>query len=79
MPNPEKGCNDLNDIFIEHIYKDRSNAWELTAAISGSHTLGSCKLEASGYNGFWSDAVNSGIFNNNYYESLVLKGWSPEL
>ena len=52
--------------------------WTLTAAISGAHTIGSAKPENSGYNGFWSDSKNSGIFNNDYYKSAILKGWGPE-
>ena len=50
----------------------------MTAAISGAHTIGSAKLENSGYNGFWSDAKSSGIFNNDYYMSAIAKGWGPE-
>jgi hypothetical protein len=50
-------------------------AWGLTAAISGAHTLGKAQVKNSGYNGWWSDAKNSMKFNNNYYSSLVFKGW----
>merc|ERR1711939_288118 len=49
------------------------------AAISGAHTLGSAKLHNSGYEGFWSDSKNNGIFNNNYYKSILAKGWGPDL
>jgi len=51
----------------------------LTAAISGAHTLGSAKPENSGYKGFWSGEKMSGIFNNNYYHSLMLNSWGPQL
>ena len=51
----------------------------MTAAISGAHTLGSAKPHNSGYDGFWSDAKNSGIFNNDYYKSMLIKGWAPTL
>jgi hypothetical protein len=47
----------------------------MTAAISGAHTLGSATIANSGYNGFWSDVNNSGIFNNDYYKAILLKGW----
>lgn len=50
----------------------------MTAAISGAHTVGSAKLQNSGYEGFWSDPKNSGIFNNDYYWSLLYKGWAPK-
>jgi hypothetical protein len=52
--------------------------WELTAALSGAHTLGSATLENSGYNGFWSDAESAGVFNNEYFRSMMFKGWYQE-
>ena len=58
MPVPTDGCTGLENIFIDHIYKGQSNAWRLTAAISGAHTLGSSRISTSGFNGFWSDAEN---------------------
>lgn len=107
MPNPEKGCGGLNDIFAKHIFyldpnrtfqpKDhwfkrfgiepyplrkkmiKRPIWNNIAAISGAHTLGSAKLKNSGYEGFWSDSKNQGIFNNDYYKSIVAKGWGPNL
>lgn len=78
MPNPELGCGGLSDIFIDHIYNGQSEAWALTTALSGAHTIGSASLENSGYDGFWSDSENSGIFNNDYYTSILAKGWGPE-
>lgn len=58
---------------------DQSNAWRFTAAISGAHTLGQARISNSGFNGHWSDLANQGKFNNDYYRSLLLKGWGPEL
>lgn len=67
MPNPENSCTDLNEIFINNIFIAKglckTKRWGLTAAISGAHTLGSAKVENSGYKGFWSDPVNSGILD----------------
>jgi len=60
MPNPEFGCqgrdgNDgLKQIFVENIFKGRTDAWTLTAALSGAHTVGGAIPENSGYNGHWS-------------------------
>jgi len=59
MPDPEKGCDDVNAIFKEHLFKykaDGSNnpkkdKKRLTAAIMGAHTLGSAKIDNSGYDG----------------------------
>ena len=58
LPNPMEGCSGLKNIFVNNIYKESPNPWELTAAISGAHTLGGAKLNASGFDGFWSDAEN---------------------
>ena len=80
MPNPELGCAGLKDIFVDHIYKAQgAMAWNLTAAISGAHTLGSASIENSGYNGFWDGPEEAGKFNNGYYKSLLFKGWYQEL
>lgn len=81
MPDAEKGCTDLNSIFIDHIFnvkniKERSR-WRLTAAVTGAHTLGRARKENSGFEGTWSDATNQGVFNNDFYKSLILKGWAP--
>lgn len=45
----------------------------------GAHTVGKASLENSGYDGHWSDSESQGYFNNDYYSSLLLKGWGPEL
>ena len=79
MPDPMKSCSGLESIFVENIYKNTDSPWDMTAAISGAHTIGSAKIANSGFNGFWSDPQNSSNFNNDYYRSMVLKGWGPEL
>jgi len=79
MPDPEDGCEGLSDIFNEHIFSESGVPWTMVAAIMGAHSIGSAKPEFSGYDGFWSDAKNSGIFNNQYYHSVLAKGWAPEL
>lgn len=79
MPNPELGCDGLSNIFIDHIYSaSGTRAWEMTAAISGAHTLGSASIANSGYNGFWGAADQAGKFNNDYYRSILVKGWYQE-
>jgi len=37
--------------------------------------LGRAQKKNSGYDGWWSDPANSRIFNNNYYVSIIAKGW----
>ena len=78
LPNPENGCTGLEEIFVDNIYASAGStddAWRMTAAINGAHTIGQAKLANSGYVGFWSDEDNQGIFNNDYYLSLLNKGW----
>jgi len=82
MPNPENSCTDLEEIFVNHIFNTkglcRTKRWRMIAAINGAHTLGSAKVENSGYKGFWSDPVNSGVFNNDYMRNIVAHGWGPD-
>jgi hypothetical protein len=82
MPNPENGCDDLKEIFIDHIYNTGKIGfkprWHMTAALSGAHTIGSAKVENSGYDGMWGDPANQAIFNNDYYKNVITKGWGPK-
>jgi hypothetical protein len=79
MADPEEGCDGLSSIFIDHIYSGQDGKeWEFTAAISGGHTVGSASIEYSGYDGWWGSAVQGGIFNNDYFKSILLKGWYQE-
>lgn len=79
MPDAEKGCEDLKEVFINNIFhkfkKNRRYKWKLTAAISGAHTIGKANKTNSGFEGTWSDEANQAVFNNDYYRSLLLKGW----
>merc|ERR1719356_2193147 len=52
-------------------------SWRYSAALMGVHSLGRARRENSGYEGFWSDAHNSRLFNNNYFISIITKGWMP--
>lgn len=82
LPDAEAGCTDLKTVFIDHLFsqikgKERFK-WKLVAAISGAHTIGQANISQSGFNGTWSDAANQDVFNNDYYRSLLLKGWAPK-
>jgi hypothetical protein len=78
MPDPERGCADVNEVFKKHIfkYKKGREAKRLFTAILGAHTLGSAKLENSGYEGSWSDTP--GVFNHDYYRQMLTRGWGPD-
>lgn len=56
-----------------------SNFKKLTTAILGTHTLGSAKQNNSGYEGQWTNNKNLGKFNNDYYISMLTKGWAPQI
>ena len=45
----------------------------------GVHTLGRAHVANSGYDGWWSSAVMSRNFNNDYFVSILAKGWAPEV
>lgn len=82
MPNPEEGCDNVNSIFREHIFKfvgSGRGKKELTAAIMGAHTIGSAKIDNSGYQGTWTSTEDMGTFNNGYFQSMLLKGWGPDI
>merc|ERR1719277_1511017 len=74
LPNPEEGCDATDKTFN----KQMGLSWRYSAALMGVHSLGRAQKENSGYEGWWSDAHNSRIFNNNYYTSLIVKGWMPQ-
>lgn len=75
LPNPEEGCAAVETTFLQRMGLD----WTEAAALMGVHTLGRAQVSNSGYHGWWSDPENSQRFNNDYYVSLLAKGWVPEL
>ena len=52
--------------------------WEATASLSGAHTIGSAKIENSGYEGFWGDKANQEVFNRDYFRNVIAHGWGPK-
>lgn len=75
LPKVADGCAANQDVFITRM----SLTWEEVTALMGVHTLGSAEVQNSGFNGWWSDVKNSSFFNNDYYISLLSKGWTPQL
>lgn len=73
---PKRG---LKQLFNDNIFAGRTDAWALTAAINGVHTVGSAHIVNSGFEGHWSDSDNQGHFNNDYFISMMRKGWGPNL
>jgi len=74
LPNPENSCDAVEATFVTAMGLN----WRQAAALMGVHTLGRAQTSNSGYDGWWSDVTNSRRFNNNYYASIVAKGWVPE-
>jgi len=74
LPNPEESCSDVKRVFLDNM----GLTWTGAAALMGVHTLGRAQIQNSGYDGWWSDVENSRRFNNNYFVSLVTKGWMPQ-
>jgi hypothetical protein len=58
MPNAELGVTAMKDVFFDHVFNSRQDAWTLTSALIGAHTLGGASLENSGYEGTWSDVAD---------------------
>jgi hypothetical protein len=74
LPDPMLGCPENERIFIENM----GLTWQETTALMGLRTVGSASPNVSGFNGFTSDAQNSRRWNNNYYISMLMKGWVPQ-
>jgi hypothetical protein len=81
LPNPENGCLDsplphLGESVKTSFVDSLELSWPQAATLMGTHTLGRAASANSGYNGWWSDPSNQGVFNNDYYKSLIGKGWA---
>jgi hypothetical protein len=74
MAHAEEGCAAVERIFIKRLGLN----WQLGAALLGAHTIGGAHPSASGYTGRWVTALESRKFNNNYFVSMLTKGWGPE-
>jgi len=73
LPNPEQGC----DANKKHLFDKMGLDWKQITAVMGLHTLGRAEKHNLGYEGWWSDIENSAEMNNNYFVSMVAKGWGP--
>jgi hypothetical protein len=73
MPDAEKGCTAVKQNLVTPL----NLTWSQAAALMGGHTIGGASLGNSGYVGRWKEANASRLFDNGFFTSLVLKGWSP--
>lgn len=75
LPNPEDSCTAVQETFVDSM----GLTWAEAAALMGVHTLGRAQVANSGCDGWWSSAVMSRNFNNDYFVSILAKGWAPEV
>jgi len=73
LAQPWEGCNGVRRVFMGQLGLSVRGS----SALMGVHTIGRARSEYSGWNGYWSAPEQSSRFNNNYYLSLLLKGWAP--
>jgi hypothetical protein len=73
LPDAEKGCAAVK----QNLLTPLNLTWSQAAALMGGHTIGGTSISNSGYVGRWKEAHASRLFDNGYFTSLVLKGWSP--
>mmetsp|Transcript_116529 Transcript_116529/g.201311 ORF Transcript_116529/g.201311 Transcript_116529/m.201311 type:complete len:509 (-) Transcript_116529:161-1687(-) len=74
MPDAERGCDAVQDTMLSNM----GLSWNQSAALMGAHTIGQASLTRSGYDGRWVTAASSLRFDNDYYMSIILKGWAPQ-
>jgi hypothetical protein len=64
MPNPQNGCDAVNASLVSNL----GLTWNQSAALMGARI----------FDGMYAGYGNSArLFNNDYYVSLVTKGWAP--
>jgi hypothetical protein len=73
MPDAERSCAAVEENLLTRL----GLTWDQAAALMGAHTIGGASISNSGYIGRWKQANASRLFDNGYFTSLVLKGWSP--
>jgi hypothetical protein len=74
LPDAEKDCEDVDNVLVQNLGLTLNQS----AALLGAHTIGQASLNRSGYSGFWVGANSSRKFDNEYYLSLLMKGWGPK-
>ncbi|KAH6766230.1 ascorbate peroxidase 1 [Perilla frutescens var. hirtella] len=65
LPDATKGSDHLRDVFVKQMGLSEQDI----VALSGTHTLGRCHKERSGFDGAWT--ANPLIFDNSYFKELL--------
>lgn len=71
LPDGDKGADHLRLIFGAKGFDDKD-----IVALSGAHTVGSCHLDRSGFDGPWTDEPL--VFDNSYFAHLLEKEYESE-
>ncbi|CAE7853396.1 APX3 [Symbiodinium sp. KB8] len=71
LPDGDKDARHLRDIFYPKGFDDKA-----IVALSGAHTVGSCHLDRSGFDGAWT--ADKLKFDNSYFKDLMHRSWSSE-
>jgi len=71
LPDGDKGIDHLRDIFYPKGFDDKA-----IVALSGAHTVGGCKLERSGFDGYWTEEPLK--FDNAYFKDMLSKEYASE-
>jgi len=71
LPDASKGADHVRDVFYRMGFNDQE-----IVALLGGHTLGSCHVVRSGYEGPWTR--NPLRFDNQFYKNLIGLEWRPK-
>mmetsp|Transcript_39186 Transcript_39186/g.73061 ORF Transcript_39186/g.73061 Transcript_39186/m.73061 type:complete len:348 (+) Transcript_39186:57-1100(+) len=71
LPDGDKGIDHLRDIFHPKGFTDKD-----IVALSGAHTVGSCHLDRSGFDGPWTEAPLK--FDNSYFKEMISKKYADD-
>jgi len=72
LPDAKQGAQHLRDVFYRMGFNDQE-----IVALSGAHTLGSCHLVRSGFDGPWTR--NPLKFDNEYFRNLMFLEWKQKV
>lgn len=71
LPDGDKGAEHLREVFNPKGFDDKA-----IVALSGSHTVGACHLDRSGFHGQWTE--DNLKFDNSYFKNLLNKEYASE-
>ena len=73
LPDAKQGINHIRNVLNRIGFDDD----KYIVALSGAHTLGSCHVDRSGFQGPWTE--NPYKFDNTYFKDLINKKWKIDI